>query len=103
MATLHVTEYAALAEDQQGHMMAVAAEPAVASQTVTYTTTTQSSAFNPGTRYVYLQSDGAKAYVSFGTNPTATVGSNLIVADDGRFFGVPAGASFIVAVYDGSS
>ena len=83
--------------------MAVPLEPAVTGQVVSYTTSTQSSAFDDETSYVYLQTDNAKAYVVFGTNPTATVNDNLIVADDGRYFAIPAGQSFKVAVYDGSS
>jgi hypothetical protein len=104
MAKLFITEYASLATDAAGHVMAVAAEPKVTSQALTYTTTATSSAFNANTRYVYLQTDGTKAHIRFGTNPGSAVAADpVIVADDGRFFGVPAGHSFKVSAYDGSS
>ena len=103
MATLHITQYANLARDSRGNVMPIAEEPALASGTLTYSTSAASSAFGANTRYVYVQTDGTKAHVAFGTSPTATATSNLIVADDGRFFSVPAGQSFKIAAYDGSS
>ncbi len=103
MATLHVIEFERLAEDSTGREMAIAMEPPLVEQTVSYTTSTQSAAFSANTRFIYIQSDGAKAYFKTGPSPTATVGSNLLVADDGRFVGIPAGQSFKIACYDGSS
>lgn len=91
MAILSIREYSHLAEDHRGNVVPVGMEPAVAGQSVTFTTTTQSAAFNASTRFVQLEVD-ANAYLDFGTNPTA-------VAGDG--FKLPAGVVVFVGVRPG--
>lgn len=104
MATATVTEYEKLAEDSRGHVMPVPMEPALASQSVTYTTSTAvSNAFNANTRYVYIQTNDTNAHVKFAATPTATANDRLLIAGDGAFFGVHPGISMKAALYDGTS
>ena len=97
MASLIITEYANLALN--GHAP-VPQEPAIAEQTVTYTSATQSSAFDEKTTFIRLKPD-ADCHVKFGSNPTATASHQELVADVEYFRGVKPGHK--VSVYDGSS
>jgi len=101
-ATCKISEYSQQIEDDSGEVTPVAREPAVTVQTVTYTTTTQSTAFNNSTHFVRIVCD-AKAHFEFGTNPTATANDPYVAADTVEYFGVTPGASIEVAFYDGSS
>lgn len=96
MAKLYITEYAAVGGGMDGQPSAIAYEPPVASQTVTFTTTTQSSAFNAITRFVRIHTD-AICSIEFGTNPTATTSTRRLAADATEYFAVPVGNSFKVA------
>jgi len=99
MATLWITEYAFVATS--GNVtMPVGQEPAVATQTVSFTTATQSAAFNASARLVRIQSS-INAYVLFGSNPTATASTTPITANQPQWFGVVPGHK--VSVYDGTS
>lgn len=80
MATLFVTEYASLGADVAASVAPIAAEPAVTTQTVSFTTTTQSSAFNASTRFVRLIAD-ADCHLLFGANPSATTSHQKVMAD----------------------
>lgn len=80
MATLYVTEYAALGADIGGSRAPVAVEPAVTTQTVSFTTTTQSNAFNSSTRFVRLIST-ADCHLLFGSDPTATTSHQKVAAN----------------------
>lgn len=80
MANLIVTEYASLGSDIGASRVPVAAEPAVTTQTVTFTTTTQSNAFNASTRFVRLIAD-ANCHLLFGPNPTATTSHQKVTAN----------------------
>ena len=72
MAKLYITEYAALGPGGAGGTVAqIAYEPPIASQVVTFTTTTQSSSFNAATKFVLIHTD-AICSIEFGTSPTAT-------------------------------
>lgn len=79
MATAYITEYNSIGV-QNGNSVPVAQEPAVADQTVTFTTATQSSAFNAATRYIRLIAD-AECHLKFGSNPTATTSMQQVQAD----------------------
>ena len=79
MATAYITEYSNIGI-QQGNSIPVAVEPAVADQTVTFTTATQSSAFNAATAFIRLTAD-AECHVKFGSNPTATTSMQQVQAD----------------------
>lgn len=101
-ATCKISEYREMPDDDNGEVTPVAQEPAVTVQTVTYTTTTQSTAFNNSTHFVRIVCD-AKAHFEFGTNPTATANDPYVPADAPEYFGVTPGQSIEVAFYDGSS
>lgn len=97
MATLYVTEFAFADIAVPEHGAApVALQPPSAEQTVTFTTTTQSSAFAATTRIVRLYSS-ADCHVLFGTNPTATTSKMKLKADSPEYFAVPVGESYKVA------
>ena len=88
MAIMYIQEYAELATDANGHTIQAGKEPALASQFVTYSTSTASAAFNKGTRFVRINCDGA-AFLSFGLSPTATTSEDMPVqANTPEFFGV---------------
>lgn len=91
MAVLYITEYEDLARDSQGNAIAAGKEPAVATQAVTFTTSTQSAAFNGKTNFVFIVSD-TLGYIRFGSSPTAvTTEPTRMPADVGMFFGVKGG------------
>jgi hypothetical protein len=96
MAKLYVTEYAALGQGANGIPAQIAYEPPVASQVVTFTTSTQSSAFNAATQFVRVHTDSICS-ITFGTNPTATTSNRRMAADATEYFAVPAGNAFKVA------
>lgn len=79
MATAYITEYNVIGV-QMGNSVPVAQEPAHAEQTVSFTTTTQSAAFNEYTKYIRLVAD-AECHIKFGSNPTATTSTQQIQAD----------------------
>lgn len=64
--------------------------PPIASQTVTFTTTTQSAALNDRTTLVRVHVD-AIASVECGTNPTATTSSMRMAANQTEYFAVAQG------------
>lgn len=75
----------------------------VAVQSVTYTTSTQSSALNAATQFVQFYAD-ADAYIEFGENPTATATSLFVPASVLVEYWVPdTGYDRLLAIYDGSS
>lgn len=99
MATLWVTEYADISAMANGPAQ-VGKEPAVADQSVTFTSATASSAFNTKTRLVRLYASAA-CHVHFATAPTATAAKQKLAADTEYWRGVTPGQK--VSVYDGSS
>lgn len=101
-ATCKVSEYANLVLDENGRQVPVPEEPSLASQNITYTTTTASSAFNARTRFVRIVCD-AKAHFVFGSAPTSTAAAPYLATDTAEYFGVPRGQSYKVSFYDGSS
>jgi len=100
MATLHVTEFIAMPLDANGNVLQIGKVPEHTTQVVTYTTTTQSAAFGPETRFIRVIASAA-AHLEFGTNPTATATNLWIPASTPEFFAVVPGQE--VAAYDGSS
>ena len=79
MATLYVTEYAKFGYDENGGSIPLGREPAVANQTVTFTTSTASNAFGPATRLVRIIAD-ADCHLLFGEDPTATTDHQFVPA-----------------------
>lgn len=104
MATLWITEFASLAEDANGDTVPVGNLGAETTQTVTFTTSTQSAALQATTRFVRLKAD-ADCHITVGASPTATNGDTVLEADVAEYFGVqPKGTTgHKIAVYDGSS
>ena len=99
MATINVFEYKMLGHGQ-GNRAQLAQEPPVTSQTVTYTTSTASSAFNADTTIILMQPT-VDCYVAFGVSPTATTSTRKLIADQDYWIGVNPKEK--VAVYDGTS
>jgi hypothetical protein len=75
-------------------------EPAVANQTVTFTTAVQSSAFNANTKFIRLIAD-AECHLLFGADPTATASHQMVPVDTEIWRMVVPGQK--VSVYDGTS
>lgn len=100
MANLYISEYSSLATDPNAMGVPVGSEPSEATQKVSYTTATQSSAFGGNTRFVRVIAD-ADAHLLFGANPTATASHMLVKANTAEYFGVEATQK--VSVYDGTS
>lgn len=95
MALARISEYGGYA-----HMNGISrapAEPALAIQAVTFTTSTQSSAFGSNTRLVRVAVDG-KAHYLVGTDPTATTDHMLIHANTTIEFAVQPGHKIALVV-----
>lgn len=89
MATLYIAEYATLPLMSGGQAM-IAPEPAVTTQTVTYSTSVQSAAFSAQTRYIAVTSPGIWSY-TVDANPTATTSHFRVPADQILFMAVTPG------------
>lgn len=88
MAKAYITELTAQATRVTD--APIAQMPPVAEQTVTFTTTTQSSAFNAATRFIRVHTDSICS-IAIGSNPTATISTMRLAADATEYFGVAAG------------
>ena len=100
-ATCKLSEYRTLARDSNGNWIPVAVEPSVARQSVTYTSSAQSAAFNSSTRFIRVVCD-AKAHfrvTTAGTNAVAT--DPFVAADSPEYFGVTPGD--VIDFYDGTT
>lgn len=100
MASMYIQEYRDIAKDEAGFVVQAGKEPAIATQKVTYTSSTASAAFHQDTRFVRITCD-AEAHLAFGVAPTATANSMNMQADTPEFFGVVGGQK--VAAYDGTT
>jgi hypothetical protein len=100
MATLHIMELSSLPLDSRGNIIPIPPVPPLAEQVVTYTTSTQSTAFGTQTKFIRVIASAA-AHLSFSANPTATAANMWIPASTPEFFAVTPGHE--VAAYDGSS
>lgn len=88
MATLWVTEYAEMPVSQKGADVPIGMEPAVTSQTVSFTATSGgSNAFNTKTRYVRLISSD-DCHIKFGVSPTAATTDAKMMAGAPEYFGI---------------
>lgn len=91
MAILNVTEYTSVAKDKFSNRIPVGQEPANATQDVSVGAgSTQSNAFAATTRMVRVVAD-VDSRILFGSNPTATSTSILVVAGQAEYFGVEPG------------
>ncbi len=97
MATLYITEFAALAKDLANDVVPCAQQLPIAEQTRSVSgTSAQSSALNAQTRYVRLSTDAA-CFVLFGVDPTALTTSMPLFAGQCEYFGVPGGITLKIA------
>lgn len=92
MAKAYITEFAA---DLSIEGPTTAIQPPLAEQTVTFTTTTQSSVFNPATRFIRVHAD-AICSISVGVNPTATTSTARLVAGQTEYYRL-GGSGFKIA------
>lgn len=100
-ANCYVLEFNELARDQWSNRMDLAnLSTALAEQKVTYTTSTQSAAFNASTRYLRVICD-ATAHFNVEEDPTAAATNSYVTADVAEYFAVNPGDK--IAFYDGSS
>ena len=89
MSKAYISEYAAMPQ-QQGNLKMITPEPPVASQTVTFTTSTQSAAFNTKTKWARIHVASIASYL-VGANPTATTDNARMVAGQTEYIEVNAG------------
>jgi len=89
MAKAYITEHPRPTM-YQGGLLPVAAMPPLTSQTVTFTTTTQSVAFGSTTKMVCVHTDSICS-IEFGSNPTATTSSRRMAANTTEYFEVTPG------------
>lgn len=108
-ATCKVSEYENMTIDASGRPVPVALEPALFTQTVTYTTSTElTNDFDERTRFVLIVCD-AKAHFKFstdGTNATANdfyVGADTEISRGITRVGLGQTQTLNVEFYDGSS
>ena len=66
-----------------------------ATQALTFTTSTQSSAISAATRFVRVVAD-ADCHIAVGDNPTATTGDLKLTAGSAEYFGVTPGHKIAV-------
>jgi len=104
MATLNITEYANISTDWKSNLVSSGEEPSITTQSVSYTTSTQSADLQPKTRFVRLIAD-ADVYIAFAPDPTATASSTRLEANVAEYFGVEIvrNRDIKIAAYDGSS
>lgn len=97
MTKLYITEFDRLVTSTSTAGAPQAAmKPAVASQALTLTgSTQQSAAFNAATRLVRLHAQVA-CHVAFGENPTATTNSMRLAEGQTEYFGVTPGHKLAV-------
>lgn len=88
MASLYIAEGSDLQDDTTGAMVPVMRQPPVATQKVTFTTTTQSAAFKGTILRVLADAD---CHLAFGSNPTATTSFPKYMAGVEYFMGVNVG------------
>lgn len=87
MANLYITEYAQIGVDSISRGVMSPQEPPLAEQVVSFTTSTQSAAFNADTRLVRIHTDAA-CHILFGANPTATTSKQKLIAGQTQFHAV---------------
>ena len=103
MAAVSITEFAEMAYDARGNLMPVGQLPYIASDLLTYTSSTQHT-LNAKTRFVRLKAN-ADVYVNEGTNPTSDTDAMFLEADVAEYFGVQAEGTTgrKLSFYDGTS
>jgi len=104
MTDLYIREYARQARDADGNVMPAGEEPAIASHSIDFTSSSvPSSVLNAKTTFVRIWSTG-NCWVDFGTDPTAAAGDIPLEAATAEYFGISygQGASIKLAAIDRS-
>ena len=93
---LDITEYALLARDDNGHVIAAGMEPAIKTQQVAIGATSLASlSFSQATRFLRIHAD-ATCRLEFGGGPTASATSRRMPANGTEFVGVTPGTKVAV-------
>jgi len=101
MATLYITEYARLADDEPGRTIQAGQEPPVNEYTISITGSSQPSlTFHQSTRFVMIGTD-AVCHIAFGDDPVASSANRRLPADSTVFYGVPNATQYKLAVIEG--
>ena len=87
MATLYISEFAAMPRDHEHNPIPAGELIPVASQTVTFSTSTQSATLNSKTRFVRLHTDAICSFKA-GANPTATTSDARMNANQTEYFAI---------------
>lgn len=90
MAVANIKEFVGLPTNGSGQVVPVVSSQDQTNNNVTFTTTTQSAAFQPNTRFIRVVCPVA-CHLEFGENPTATTASLYLPADTVEYFGVKPG------------
>ena len=90
MSKLFIAEFREQANASYGQLLQLPQVPPAASQVVTFTTSTQSSALSAGTTFVRVIAD-ADCHIEVGGNPTATTSLLPLTAGQAYYFGVTPG------------
>jgi len=96
MGILYITEYQEISNMPVSRHGQMPQEPALATQTVSYTTHAESSAFNTKTRFVRLHTDSICSFV-FGTAPVAVTTDSRMAAGQTEYHAVPVNQTFKVS------
>lgn len=89
MTTLYITEYIATGT-ASGSVNPIAMEPPIHEQTIALTgSSAQSTTLLPQTNFVRLHSDSICS-IEFGTNPTATLTTRRMAANQTEYFAIPS-------------
>ena len=99
MANLYVTEYSRVASADYGSGIQAGLEPPVTQQKVSFTSSTQSSAFNSDTRLIMVHTD-ANCHIEIAENPTATTNSRRLPAGSTVFYGIPNNLTLKIAALE---
>ena len=99
MANLYVTQFTKLFKDANGNVVQAGFDNgATTSEVVSFTTSTQSTAFADDTTLIMISSD-TTCFVEFGANPTAVATTSArLIADTPIFYGVEAGQKIAAIV-----
>lgn len=95
MATLKIREYSRIGDVYPGGNAPVAQEPGLDQPALTFSATTQSSAFADSTKYIGIKADVAFCYV-IAKNPTATSNAIDVAGNTIIYLGVSPGYKIAV-------
>ena len=102
MATLYITEYARLADDEPGRTIQAGQEPPLFEHKITIgSTSAQTPAFKVSTRVLMVHCD-AICHIAINEDPQASSANRRLPADSTVFYGIPNAVRFKLAVIEGA-